>query len=224
MTLPEFSIKRHVFTLMVSMVLVLFGIIGFSRLGLDRFPKIDFPAVTITTTMRGADPDIIDKNITDVIEEACSQVPGVKSITSNSALGASVVAVEFDLDKNLDVAYQEVKAKVDAVVKRLPDDSDPPVVRKVEVGASAVIWLALQGDRTVQQLNTYAEEVIKPRLETISGVGDEAYLHNNANRYAELYVRAGKHLLTLQANMDGKIESVKPGVLNLAKALAPKLR
>jgi HAE1 family hydrophobic/amphiphilic exporter-1 len=172
MTLPEFSIKRHVFTLMVSMVLVLFGIIGFSRLGLDRFPKIDFPAVTVTTTMKGADPDIIDNNITDVIEEACSQVPGVKSITSNSALGASVVAVEFDLDKNLDVAYQEVKAKVDAVVKRLPDDADPPVVRKVEVGASAVIWLALQGDRTVQQLNTYAEEIIKPRLETISGVGD----------------------------------------------------
>ncbi|WP_372522739.1 efflux RND transporter permease subunit [Sulfuricaulis sp.] len=172
MTLPEFSIKRHVFTLMVSLVLVLFGIIGFSRLGLDRFPKIDFPAVTVTTTMKGADPDIVDKNITDIIEEACSQVPGVKSIMSSSALGASVVGVEFDLDKNLDVAYQEVKSKVDTVVKRLPDDSDPPVVRKVEVGASAVIWLALQGDRTVQQLNTYAEEIIKPRLETISGVGD----------------------------------------------------
>ncbi|MGA9031231.1 MAG: efflux RND transporter permease subunit [Sulfuricaulis sp.] len=172
MTLPEFSIKRHVFTLMVSLVLVLFGIIGFMRLGLDRFPKIDFPAVTVTTTMKGADPDIVDKNITDIIEEACSQVPGVKSIMSSSALGASVVGVEFDLDKNLDVAYQEVKSKVDAVVKRLPDDSDPPVVRKVEVGASAVIWLALQGDRTVQQLNTYAEEIIKPRLETISGVGD----------------------------------------------------
>ncbi|HSD97151.1 MAG TPA: efflux RND transporter permease subunit [Sulfuricaulis sp.] len=172
MTLPEFSIKRHVFTLMVSLVLVLFGIIGLMRLGLDRFPKIDFPAVTVTTTMKGADPDIVDKNITDIIEEACSQVPGVKSIMSSSALGASVVGIEFDLDKNLDVAYQEVKSKVDAVVKRLPDDSDPPVVRKVEVGASAVIWLALQGDRTVQQLNTYAEEIIKPRLETISGVGD----------------------------------------------------
>ena len=129
MTLPEFSIKRHVFTLMVSLVLVLFGIIGFSRLGLDRFPKIDFPAVTVTTTMKGADPDIVDKNITDIIEEACSQVPGVKSIMSSSALGASVVGVEFDLEKNLDVAYQEVKAKVDAVVKRLPDDADPPVVR-----------------------------------------------------------------------------------------------
>ena len=124
MTLPEFSIKRHVFTLMVSLVLILFGIIGFMRLGLDRFPQIDFPAITITTTMQGADPDIIDKNITDVIEEACNQVPGVKSIMSNSSLGASVVGIEFELEKNLDVAYQEVKAKVDAVVKRLPEDAE----------------------------------------------------------------------------------------------------
>ncbi|GAB4511713.1 MAG: efflux RND transporter permease subunit [Sulfuricaulis sp.] len=172
MTLPEFSIRRHVFTLMVSLVLVLFGIIGFTRLGLDRFPKIDFPAVTVTTTMQGANPDIVDKNITDIIEEACNQVPGVKSIMSSSSLGASVVGIEFELEKNLDVAYQEVKAKLDAVVKRLPEDADPPVVRKVEVGANAVIWVALQGDRTLQQLNTYADEVIKPRLETISGVGD----------------------------------------------------
>ncbi|MEK7223885.1 MAG: efflux RND transporter permease subunit [Pseudomonadota bacterium] len=172
MTLPEFSIKRHVFTLMVSLVLVLFGIIGLTRLGLDRFPKIDFPAVTVTTTLQGADPDIVDKNITDIIEEACNQVPGVKSIISNSSLGASVVGIEFELEKNLDVAYQEVKAKVDAVVKRLPDDADPPVVRKVEVGATAVIWVALEGDRTLQQLNSYAEEVIKPRFETINGVGD----------------------------------------------------
>jgi HAE1 family hydrophobic/amphiphilic exporter-1 len=172
MTLPEFSIKRHVFTLMVSLVLVLFGIIGFMRLGLDKFPKIDFPAVTVTTTMQGADPDIVDKNITDVIEEACNQVPGVKAIMSSSSLGASVVGIEFELEKDLDVAYQEVKAKVDAAVKRLPEDADPPVVRKVEVGATAVIWVALQGDRTLQQLNTYAEEVIKPRFETISGVGE----------------------------------------------------
>src|SRR3990167_5574148 len=172
MTLPEFSIKRHVFTLMVSLVLILFGIIGFTRLGLDRFPKVEFPAVTVTTTMQGADPDIVDKNITDVIEEACNQVPGVKSIISSSSLGASVVGIEFELEKNIDVAYQEVRARGAAVDKRLPDDAGPPVVRKVEVGATAVIWAALHGDRTLQQLNTYADEVIKPRLETISGVGD----------------------------------------------------
>ena len=172
MTLPEFSIRRHVFTLMVSLVLILFGIVGFSRLGVDKFPEVEFPAITVTTTMAGADPDIVDKNITDLVEQASNQVPGVKSIVSSSSLGASVVGIEFELEKDVDVAYQEVKARVDAIAKRLPEDSDPPVVRKVEVGATAVVWLALQGDRTLQQLNTYAEEVIKPRLESINGVGD----------------------------------------------------
>jgi HAE1 family hydrophobic/amphiphilic exporter-1 len=171
-TLPEFSIQRNVFTLMVSLVLILFGIIGFARLGIDKFPKVEFPAISVVTTMKGADPDIVDRNITDVVEKAVNQVPGVKSITSNSSLGASVVGIEFELDRNVDVAYQDVKAKVDSIVKRLPEDADPPVVRKVEVGASAVMWVALVGNRTLQELNTYAEEVLRPRLETVSGVGE----------------------------------------------------
>jgi HAE1 family hydrophobic/amphiphilic exporter-1 len=171
-TLPEFSVERHVFTLMVSLVLVLFGVIGFTRLGLDKFPKIEFPAVSVVTTLPGGDPEIMDKNVTDIVEEAVNQVPGVKAITSNSSLGASVVGIEFELEKNVDVAYQEVKAKIDGVIKRLPDDADPPVVRKVEVGATAVLWVVLQGNRTIQDLNTYADEVLKPRLETIDGVGE----------------------------------------------------
>ena len=172
MSLPSFSIQRHVFTLMVSLVLVLFGIIGLSRLGIDKFPKIEFPVVTVVTTMQGADPEIIDKNITDIIEEAVNQVPGVKSITSSSSIGASVIGIEFELEKNVDLAFQEVKAKVDAVVKKLPKDADPPVSRKVEVGATAVLWIVLQGNRTLQELNTYADEVLKPRLETVNGVGE----------------------------------------------------
>jgi len=172
MSLPTFSIKRHVFTMMVSLVLVLFGIIGFTRLGLDKFPKIEFPAVSVITTLQGADPEIIDKNITDIIEEAVNQVPGVKSIISSSSIGASVIGIEFELEKNVDLAYQEVKAKVDSILKRLPKDSDPPIVRKVEVGAAPVLWVVLQGNRTLQELNTYADEVLKPRLETINGVGE----------------------------------------------------
>jgi HAE1 family hydrophobic/amphiphilic exporter-1 len=172
MSLPTFSIKRHVFTLMVSLVLVLFGIIGFTRLGLDKFPKIEFPAISVITTLQGADPEIIDKNVTDILEEAVNQVPGVKSIISSSSIGASVIGIEFELEKNVDVAYQEVKAKVDSVLKRLPKDADPPIVRKVEVGAAPVLWVVLQGNRTLQELNTYADEVLKARLETINGVGE----------------------------------------------------
>ena len=172
MSLPSFSIKRRVFTLMVSLVLVLFGIIGLLRLGVDKFPKIEFPAVSVVTTLQGADPEIIDKNITDIVEQAVNQVPGVKAIVSSSSIGASVVGIEFELDKNVDVAYQETKAKVDGILKKLPKDSDPPVVRKIEVGASAVLWIVLQGNRTLQEINTYADEVLKPRLETINGVGE----------------------------------------------------
>lgn len=172
MNLPTFSIKRHIFTLMVSLVLILFGVISVMRLGVDRFPKIEFPMVSVVTTMQGADPEIIDENVTDLIEEVVNQVPGVKSIFSNSLLGVSVVNVEFELEKNVDVAYQEVKAKVDVILKRLPVTSDPPVVRKLEVGANAVVWVILTGNRTTQELNRYADEILKPRLQTINGVGD----------------------------------------------------
>ncbi len=171
MTLPEFAIRRHVLTLMISLVLIIYGVIGLQRLGVDKFPVIEFPAIAVVTILRGADPEIVDKNITDVLEEAVNQVPGVKSITSNSSLGVSVIGVEFELEKNIDVAYQETKAKIDSIINLLPDGTDPPVVRKVEVGATAVVWLALQGNRSLQQLNTYADEVIKPRLESLNGVG-----------------------------------------------------
>jgi len=87
MSLPSFSIQRHVFTLMASVVLLLFGVIGLMRLGIDKFPKIEFPAVSVVTTLQGADPEIIDKNITDILEESINQVPGVKSIVSSSSIG-----------------------------------------------------------------------------------------------------------------------------------------
>ena len=157
---------------MMSLVLILFGVIALNRLGIDKFPRIEFPVVSVVTTMQGADPEVIDRNITDRVEEVVNQVPGVKSITSSSQLGVSVVAVEFELEKNVDVAYQEVKAKVDSILKLLPIDADPPTVRKVEVGATPVLWVALTGDRTIQELNTYADEVLKPRLESVNGVGE----------------------------------------------------
>ena len=124
------------------------------------------------STPIGSWPVIRVNGKNDIIEEVVIQLPGVKSITSSSSIGASVIGIEFELEKNVDVAYQEVKAKVDSVVKNLPKDADPPVVRKVEIGATPVLWIVLQGNRTLQDLNTYADEVLKPRLETINGVGE----------------------------------------------------
>ena len=172
MTLPELSIKRHVLAFMLSAVLVLFGYISYQRIGMDRFPLIEFPIVSISTTLKGANPDIVDASITNVIETSINSVPGIEHIQSSSSPGVSVINITFNLDKKVDVAFNEVQAKVNQVLRRLPKDADPPVVAKVETNAMPIMWLALRGDRTQQQLNQYALNTIKKRLETINGVGE----------------------------------------------------
>lgn len=172
MTLPELSIKRHVLAWMLSAVIVLFGIISYQKIGVDRVPAIDFPIIMINTTLRGADPDVVDTSITSVIESAINTTPGIEHIQSASSPGVSSISITFALDKDIDVAYNEVQAKVNQVIKRLPADTDPPVLQKVDTNASPVIWLALSGDRTVQQLNLYANNILKKKFETIAGVGE----------------------------------------------------
>ncbi len=172
MTLPELSVKRHVLAWMLNAVLVLFGIIAFNRIGMDRLPYIEFPVVSITTALKGANPDIVDASITNVIESAVNSVPGIEHIQSTSSPGVSVINITFALEKNVDVAFNEVQAKVNQILRRLPKDVDPPVVAKVETNASPIFWMALQGDRTQQQLNQYALNVVKKKLETIDGVGE----------------------------------------------------
>ncbi len=171
MSLPSLSIRRHVFAAMLSIVLVLFGFIGYQRIGVDRYPQIEFPLVSVVTVLPGADPEIVDTSVTGVIESAVNAIPGIDFVASTSQPGVSQVVLQFDLSKNIDVAFNEVQAKVNTVLRQLPDDADPPVVAKVEFGADPVLWLALQGDRTLQQLNQYARNTIKKRLETIDGVG-----------------------------------------------------
>jgi len=172
MTLPEISVNRHVLAWMLSAVLVLFGLVSFSRIGVDRYPYIDFPMISVTTTLAGANPEIIDASITNLVETAVNAIPGIEHVQSDSSPGASVVRITFQLTKNVDVAFNEVQAKINQVLRDLPDDADPPVVAKVEFGAIPIMWIALQGDRTLQQLNQYARTVIKKRLENIDGVGE----------------------------------------------------
>lgn len=172
MNLPELSIRRHVLAWMLSGVLVLFGIISYQRIGLDRFPYIEFPIISITTTLAGANPDIVDASITSIIETSVNTTPGIEHIQSSSSPGVSVIAMTYSLEKNIDVAYNEVQSKVNQVLRRLPDDADPPIVQKVETNAQPIMWLALRGDRTVQQLNLYGYNVLKKKLETINGIGE----------------------------------------------------
>lgn len=197
MNLPELSIRRHVLAYMMSGVIVLFGYVSYDRLGVDRFPYIEFPMISITTIMPGANPDIVDSSITNIVETEVNSVPGIEHIRSTSSPGVSNIIVTFDLKKDIDVAFNEVQAKVNQSLRLLPEDADPPVVAKLEVGASPIMWIAVRGDRTLQQLNQYARNILKKRLESIDGVGkvqlggkrDRAIRVNiNLNRMAALQV------------------------------------
>ncbi len=172
MSIPEISIKRHVLAGMISALIMLFGIISYQRIGVDRYPQIQFPAVTVLTTLQGANPDVVDAAVTNVIETSVNAIPGIRRIESSSRTGTSMVIVIFELDKDVDVGFNEVQAKVNQALRRLPDDADYPVIAKLETGAQPIMWLNLDGDRTTSQLSRYARTVLKKKLETISGVGE----------------------------------------------------
>ncbi|PKO53345.1 MAG: AcrB/AcrD/AcrF family protein [Betaproteobacteria bacterium HGW-Betaproteobacteria-20] len=172
MTLPELSIKRHVLAWMISALLVLFGIISYQRIGIDRMPNVELPIISVSTALPGANPEIIDTSVTNLIESAVNTTPGIEHIQSTSSPGFSNVTITFALEKDIDVAFNEVQSKVNQTLRRLPDSADPPVVQKLETNAQPIMWLALHGDRTVQQLNLYAQNIIKKKLETVSGVGE----------------------------------------------------
>ncbi|CAM4435064.1 MAG: Multidrug resistance protein MdtB [Legionellaceae bacterium] len=172
MGLVSIFIKRPVLTVMLSAVLILFGLVSIERIGVDRYPKIDVPFVSIITTLVGASPNIIDSSITNIIESAVNSVPGINYISSSSLPGLSQVFIAFDLSKDVDIAFNEVQSKVNQILKQLPTDTDPPVVNKLEVGSQPILWLSLSGNRTLQQLNDYASENLKKHLQNINGVGD----------------------------------------------------
>lgn len=167
MSLPEISIRRHVLAWMVSGIFILLGIIGFQKIGIDKFPMVEFPILSITTSLEGANPEIIDSSITNIIENAVNTTPGIESIRSESSPGVSVVSVTFNLDKDIEVAFNEIQSKVSEVVRRLPKDIVPPSVRKVETNANAIMWLSLTGNRTIQQLNLYAANILKKKLKPL---------------------------------------------------------
>ena len=171
MKLPEISIKRPVFMTMVGLALIVFGLVAFPKLALDLFPKIDFPVVNITTKLVGASPEIMEVDVTDVVEEAVNTINGVKSITSRSMEEYSIVTVEFFLERNLEQAAQDVRDKVAAVRNRLPKDTEPPVIEKISPEDQPIVWIAVWGDRSVKDLTHYADKVLKRDIEKIPGVG-----------------------------------------------------
>ncbi len=171
MFLSDTSVKRPVVATMITLALVFFGILGYQRIGIDLYPQVDFPMVTITTTLFGAAPEVMDTDVTDPIEEQVNTIEGVKHITSTSGYGFSQIVVEFELYRDIDSAVQDVRAKVDVAKRKLPADIDPPIIDKLDINARPILWLSLTGNQPSQKLGILADEVLRPQLESIRGVG-----------------------------------------------------
>ncbi len=171
MWLAETSIKRPVFATMFITALVVLGLVSYPEIGVDLYPKIDFPIVSINTRLQGASPEIMDIDVTDKIEEVINTINGVKTITSSSLEGVSNITVEFVLERDIDLAVQDVREQISTIRSRLPTDILEPVIRKVDPDATPVLWLMVTGPQSIRDLSTYTDEVLKEQLQRIEGVG-----------------------------------------------------
>jgi HAE1 family hydrophobic/amphiphilic exporter-1 len=169
--LAELCVRRPVFATVLVLALVVVGFFAYNQLGVDRFPKIDFPFVVITTTLQGAAPEEMETEVTDKIEEAVNTISGIDQLISTSSDGVSLVQIQFALEKDPDVAAQEVRDKVNRILADLPKDSDPPIIEKLDPDADPVISIALSGPASQREISEYADRVLKRRLETVGGVG-----------------------------------------------------
>jgi len=172
MNLSELSIKRPVFAVVCSIVIIIFGFIGYSFLGVREYPAIDPPVVNVRTTYVGANAEIIEQQITEPLEKAVNGVEGVKNITSSSSQGSSNITVEFELGIDLERAANDVREKVSQVAGRLPQDIDaPPTVAKQDSDSDPIVFMQMQSNkRTLLELSDLAENIVQERLQTITGV------------------------------------------------------
>lgn len=172
MSLSTLSIKRPVLTIVMNLAIVLFGIIGYTYLGVREFPSIDPAQISVRTNYSGANSDIIESQITEPLEKAINSIDGIRNITSSSNQGSSNINIEFNLDKNLEEAANDVRDKVSQAIRSLPQDIDaPPVVSKADANSDAIITMTIQSDnKNVIELSDYAENVVAQRLQTIPGV------------------------------------------------------
>jgi hydrophobic/amphiphilic exporter-1 (mainly G- bacteria), HAE1 family len=169
--LAAISVKRPVFASVLILALTVVGAFSFSRLGLDRFPKVDFPTVVVTTRLPGAAPEEVETEISDKIEEAVNTISGIDELRSTSSEGVSTVIIAFLLEKDGDIAAQEVRDRVNRVLPLLPRNIDQPTVEKFDPDSAPVMTLAVTADKPIRDITEYADKTLRRQLESVSGVG-----------------------------------------------------
>ncbi|HXI25909.1 MAG TPA: efflux RND transporter permease subunit [Pyrinomonadaceae bacterium] len=170
--LAEICIRRPVFAAMIILSLVVVGSASYFKLGVDRFPSVDLPTVSVRTNLPGASPEEMETLVSQRIEEVVNTVDGIDQLRSVSGQGNSFVIATFNLNRDIDTAAQDVRDRVATVVRDLPPDTRPPVVAKFNNDSTPVITIALSGDRSLRELTEYADKVVRPQLERSQGVGE----------------------------------------------------
>ena len=172
MNISELSIKRPILATVMNLLLILFGVIGFTFLGVREYPAIDPPVITVSTSYTGANADITESQITEPLEKSINGIPGIRTITSTSSVGRSTINVEFNIDADLEAAANDVRDKVSQAVRNLPQDIDaPPVVTKSDANSDFIILMAVQSPtKGLLELSDYAENVLQNKFQTIPEV------------------------------------------------------
>ncbi|NPV82738.1 MAG: efflux RND transporter permease subunit [Candidatus Aminicenantes bacterium] len=194
MKLPEFSVRRKVTASMIAMILVVIGLIAFSRLGLDFFPDLEYPTVSVITTYRGASSEDIEKTITEPLEQVVSSVSGVKKVTSQSSEGVSVLMVEFEWGTNLDFAAQDIRDQIGLYRNFLPTNASNPLVVKFNLSQFPVVFYGITANSgySTYDLKKMIEDEVKPRLERLDGVASAAVFSTDER---EIRVEVDKNAL-----------------------------
>ena len=179
MTLADISIRNHVFAWMLMAALIGFGLICFTGwgtvfkgLGVSQNPDVDFPIVNIQVTYEGASPEVMETDVVDFIEDAVTSIEGIKQISSTSRQGSASITVEFELNRNIDAALQDVQTRVAQAARRLPREMDPPIITKTNPEDQPILWFSLSGTRSPTFMADYIRNVLRPQFQTIEGVGE----------------------------------------------------
>ena len=171
MSLSSVSINRPVLATVFAIVILLFGIVGVTYLGIREFPSVDPAIISVSTSYPGANSDVIETQITEPLEQSINGIPGIRSLTSVSRQGGSNITVEFELSVDLETAANDVRDKVSQAMRMLPRDCDPPTVFKADADANPILFLTVESSkRSLLQLSEIADLTLKQQLQTVSGV------------------------------------------------------
>ena len=173
MNLPELSIRKPVFAWMLMFGLMFFGYLCFRKMGVSQLPDVDFPNVSITITLAGAAPEVVEMDIIETVESGLTSISGINQITSTASAGRANINVEFDIDKNIDVAVQEIQAKLGQIQRQLPKNADPAIVSKSNPEDQPIMWVGVYSSKMSRvDLMRYVRDQVRDQFQTLPGVAD----------------------------------------------------